>query len=118
MILEKEENNFKWYRQNQLKIKIQDLDNESMLWVTIKNYNICLQLGMYDVLDKIKEDMLIEVKISRDRNNQRAFVVDSNNLDELIIYIESFIKKWNIEINKDAVSKSDFIADETWYKIF
>lgn len=115
MIFEKEYNNFKWYRQNQLKIKVKNCDNNSMLWVTLENYNICLVLVMYDIVDKINEDILIEVKISKEWNNQRAFVVNSNNVEELILYIEYFVKDWNIKIIKNTVSESDFINEEIWY---
>lgn len=118
MIFEKEENNVKWYRQNQLKVKAQSLDNNTMLWVTLKNYNICLKLGMYDILDKIRDEILIEVKICRDLNNQRTFLVDSNNVEELITYIENFVNEWNIQITKDTVSESDYIDDEIWYKVY
>ncbi len=115
MKLEKEKNNLSWYKSDDLKIRVEMCEDRSILWVTIRNYNICLKLCMYDIVDRMNDDILLNVKISKKWNNHRAFEVNSNSVIHAIDYIEKFIKEWEIKVTKDTVPETEFMSDELWY---
>lgn len=51
MNLEKSDGNIKWYRENELRIKIKNIGKESEVWDKLDGYNICLKLIMLDFVE-------------------------------------------------------------------
>lgn len=115
MNLEREEEGTKWFRKDGLRIKQISEGTQTIVSVILDGYNICFKLMLFDFLDHIKEDLFIDVKIIKIWKNQRAFVIDSKYVSDLIEYIELFINEWNIKITESTVSASDVISDELWY---
>ena len=116
MDLEKENTNIKWFKTNGLRIRIKKEEGgKSLISVALDGFNICLKLAMYDFIDRIKEDLSLDVTMSKSWNSQRVLIVDTNNATELVDYISLFVKEWNIRISATTVSDSDIIADEKWY---
>lgn len=118
VMLEKEINNFKWYKKGNLKIRVKDANDNSIIWVTLDGYNICAILVMYDFIDRVGNELLLDISINKIWNGQRAFLVNSEYNEEFIEYITEFIIEWNIEISEDTVTESDLIKDGDWYSIF
>ena len=115
MNLEREDKTIKWYKEDGIKIRLKDDGEKAIVSTTLDGFNICLKLIMFDFLDRAKEDLLIDVVIGICWNNQKAFVVNSEDSMALVNYIPAFIKEWNIKISKDTVSNSDIIAEDVWY---
>lgn len=115
MVLEKEKNNIKWFRNNSLKIKQINEGEYTNIAVLLDGYNICFKLMIFEILDHIKRDLDLDVKIIRILNNQRSFVVDTKNASALVNYVVLFIDEWDIKISESNVSMSDIISDELWY---
>jgi hypothetical protein len=116
MNLEKINGNIKWYRENKLKIKLKDMGEESEIWVMLDGYNICFKLIMFDFVERIKEDLMLNVSIKKVWNNQRVFVINSGHALELVNYILEFINEWDIKVSTNTISDSDFIPDNLWYE--
>lgn len=115
MDLERQNEKIKWFKKEDLRIKQIYEENETQISVNLNGYNLCFTLMMFDFIDHIKKDLLLDVKVTKLRNNQHIFIVDTKYVSELINYIVSFIDEWNIKINETAVSDSDSISDESWY---
>lgn len=116
MNLEKVNGNIKWFRKGKLKIKLKDVGKKSEVWVILDGYNICFKLIMFDFVERIKEDLMLNVSIERVWNNQRAFIINSDHALELINYILEFIYEWNIKVSENTISDFDFIPDDLWYE--
>lgn len=116
MNLEKDDGSIKWFRKNELRIKLKNLGEESEVWVTLDGYNICLKLIMFDFVERIKDDLMLDISIKKILNKQRVFMIDSNHVLELVNYISKFIDEWNIKISANTVSNSDVIPNELWYE--
>ena len=50
------------------------------------------KLIMFDFVERIKEDLMLNVSIKKVWNNQRVFVINSGHALELVNYILEFIK--------------------------
>lgn len=116
LVLENESNNIKWFKENDLRIKIKNIGEESIITVLLGKYNICFKLIMFEFINSLKEDKIIDISIVKNSYNQRVFVVDSKNDIQVAKYIIGFAREWDIKISKDTVSESDVIYDEIWYK--
>lgn len=116
MNLEKVNGNIKWFRKGKLKIKLKDIGEKSEVWVILDGYNICFKLIMFDFVERIKEDLMLNVSIKRVWNNQRVFIINSDHALELVNYILEFINEWNIKVSENTISDSDFIPDDLWYE--
>lgn len=114
--LEKIDGNIKWFRYDGLRIKWKDMGEKSEIWATFDGYNICLKLMMFDFVERIKEELLLNISTKRVLNNQTVFIIDSENALELISYILEFVDKWNIRNCINTALVSDFIPDNLWYK--
>ena len=116
MVLEKEKENIKWFRNSNLKIKQINEGQDTQVAVLLDGYNICFKLMMFEFLNHVKEDLALDIKIARMWSNQRVFMVDTKNASDLVNYIVFFIDEWNIRISENTVSASDVISDELWYE--
>ncbi len=117
MNIEKEVNNLIWYELNELKIRVKVMDKKCTVCVILENYNISLKLCMYDIIERINNDICLDVKVIKDFNEQRVFEVCESKYIDLINYIEKFIKDWEIKITEGSVSKKEYISDEVWYSV-
>ncbi len=72
---------------------------------------------MYDFINRIKDELLLDIFITKSWNNQHVLIIDSENALELINYIPEFVDNWNIKIREDKVSASDIISDDLWYSL-
>ena len=115
MDLEKKTENNKWYKSNNIRIRLIDGGDKSIVAVNFYGYNICLKLLMFDFVTRIKDELLLNVGVETIWNDQRVLTIDSNNVMELIDYIPVFVAKWDIEINESTISDGDAIPDEIWY---
>jgi len=115
MDLEREKEQTKWFKKDDLRIKQTREGKQTLVSVILDKYNICFKLILFDFLDYIKEDLALDVKIEKIWNKQRVFVVDTKYVSDLINYIELFIDERNIKISESTVSASDIISDELWY---
>lgn len=116
MILEKKHNNIQWFKKDKLRIRVQNEGKQSIISVLLDGYNICFKLMMFDFVDRVKKDLLIDVRIEKLWDRQRVFTTDSKYEMDLINYLETFINEWNIKINTATVSDSDIISEELWYQ--
>lgn len=116
MYLEKKNGNVKWFRENELRVKLKNLGEESEIWVTLNKYNISLKLIMFDFVAQVKRDLMLDVSIKKVLGKQRVFVINSSNALELVDYILEFISEWNIETSADTISESDIISNQLWYE--
>ena len=64
MHLEKENGNTKWFKNDELKIKLVNRGTESDVFVTLKRYNLCFKLMMFDFVNHVKDDLLLDVSKS------------------------------------------------------
>lgn len=115
MNIEKSNQNTKWFKKDGLKIKLKNKGSESEIWVTLDKYNVSFKLLMFDFMEQLKEDLMLDITVNKIFGNQRIFVTGSNDGMEIVNYIEKFIDKWNIRISKNTVSDADIIPDEIWY---
>jgi|GEM_PF-1231316 hypothetical protein len=115
MHLEKENGNTKWFKNDELKIKLVNRGTESDVFVTLKRYNLCFKLMMFDFVNHVKDDLLLDVSVRKTFNGQRAFVIPSDYALELVNYIPAFVNEWNIKISPTTVSQADAITEEVWY---
>ena len=76
MNLEKYNGNIRWYKEKELRIKLKNLRTESEVWVTLDRYNICLKLMMFDFVEQIKDDLMLDVSIKKVLNKQRVFIIE------------------------------------------
>lgn len=116
MNLEKKHGNIKWFKKNKLRIKLKEQGEKTEVWVVLEGYNICFKLMMFNFIEQLKDELMLDVSIKKVLNNQRIFIVESVNALELVNYICSFIDEWNIKITKNTVSDSDIISDRSWYE--
>ncbi len=116
MYLEKEKENIKWFKENELRIKLKNLGEESEIWVTLNKYNISLKLIMFDFVLQVKRDLTLDISIKKVLDRQRVFIINSSYALELVDYISEFISEWNIKDTLDTVSESDIILNEFWYE--
>jgi hypothetical protein len=116
MHLEKENGNVKWFKLDSIRIRLCN-DEQAFVAVTFDSYNLCFKLMMFDFLERIKEDIQLEVKITKKWNNQRVFVVNPDNALEFISYLSLFISEWKIKPTEETVSDKDIISDEIWYDL-
>lgn len=84
--LEKSENSSRWYKKNDLRMRVKTVGSGSILWVTLHSCNILLKLCIYDVLERIRENILLDVRIDKEWNNQRGFIIKSDYINELVNY--------------------------------
>lgn len=115
MNIEKSSRNTKWFRKGGLKIKLKNKGSESEIWVTLDQYNICSKLLMFDFMEQLKEELMLDITVNKVMGNQRIFVINSNYDMEIVNYIEGFIDEWNIRISKNSISDADIIPDKIWY---
>lgn len=115
MVVEKEQNNTKWLKEGSLKIKVKEEGEKSTVAVILDGYNICFKLIMFEFIDYTKDELSLDVSVTRHWNNQRVFIIDSKNSLTLVSYISKFIKEWDIKISENTVSDADIISDELWY---
>lgn len=116
MNLEKYNGNIRWYKEKELRIKLKNLGTESEVWVTLDRYNICLKLMMFDFVEQIKDDLMLDISIKKVLNKQRVFMIDPAHALELASYILEFVNEWKITTSAKTVSDSDIIPDEIWYE--
>lgn len=116
MRIEKSNQNTKWFKKDGLRIKIKNKGDISEIWITLDKYNICFKLLMFDFIQQLKEEMMLDITADRVLGNQRIFVINSNYDMEIVNYIEIFINEWNIRISKNTDSDADIIPDEIWYE--
>lgn len=116
MNLEKYNGNIRWYKEKELRIKLKNLGTESEVWVTLDRYNICLKLMMFDFVEQIKDDLMLDISIKKVLNKQRVFMIDPAHALELANYILEFVNEWKITTSTNTVSDSDIIPDEIWYE--
>ena len=115
MDLEKKLKQNEWYKNNNIRIRLIDDGDKSIVAVNLDGYNICSKLIMFDFIMRIKDELLLNVGIEKIWNDQRVFTIDSNNAMELINYIPVFVAEWGIEINENTISDEDTVSDEIWY---
>lgn len=116
-IVYKEFENIKWLRKDRFRFRLEYCSDDVNLFVMLGNYNICLTLMMYDFVDRIKEDILLDVMAKKSKNNQAFFCSKINEYKELINYIRDFVDEWDISIDKNMFSNTDIISDDIWYSI-
>ena len=61
MDLEKKTENNKWYKSNNIRIRLIDGGDKSIVAVNFYGYNICLKLLMFDFVTRIKDELLLNV---------------------------------------------------------
>lgn len=117
MDLEKEITNLQWYKKNDLRIRVKTENNNSIVWVMLKEYNICSNLVMYDFVDRVKDELLFDITINKIWHGQVSFLINSDFSEEFICYISEFIEEWDIKVTEKTVSKSNIISNELWYSL-
>ena len=116
MDLEKENGNIKWFKKNELRIRLKNKGEKSIVCVMLDGYNICFKLMLFDFVEQIKEELMLDISIIKIWNNQRAFIIDSNHVLELINYIPVFVNVWNIKISINALVFSP--TKNKWENLF
>lgn len=116
MDLEKQEGAIKWFKKDNLKIRLKKEGESSVVSVMLDGYNICFDLMMYDFIDRIKEALLINIQIKKIWDNRHVIIVDSNDAMILMDYIAEFVDEWNIKISENTVSDADIISSKLWYR--
>lgn len=109
--------NVMWFQKNNLKIKLQNGKEKSEVWVTLNGYNICLKLMMFDFIEQLKHELMLDVFVKKGFHGQRSFIIDAENALELVEYIPIFIDRWNINITSNTFSDSDIISNKIWYHV-
>lgn len=82
MYLEKKNGNVKWFKENELRVKLRNLEEESEIWVTLNQYNIFLNLIMFDFIAQVKRDLMLNVSVKK-------CLIDK----EFLLYIQ--VMHWN-----------------------
>ncbi len=72
MDLERQNEKIKWFKKEDLRIKQIYEENETQISVNLNGYNLCFTLMMFDFIDHIKKDLLLDVKVTKLRNNPRG----------------------------------------------
>ena len=114
MDLEKIKKNTRWFKEGQIKVKLKNSGNESEVWVTLEGINICSKLVMFDFIDRLKNELMLDVRTKKGCHDQMFFIINSQNAFELIYYLPLFIKEWNIKASTNEIRNT--ISDEAWYK--
>lgn len=115
MLIEKELDNVKWFKDDELRIKIVNIDNISIITVLLDNYNICFKMMMFEFINSILNEKGINIAAERNSYKQVVFKVDISNYMVAVEYIVSFVREWNIRVSESTVDNSDIITDENWY---
>ncbi|MGD2197843.1 hypothetical protein [Lysinibacillus fusiformis] len=111
MFEEKQQQHTKWFLDEDLKLRQQDLgDGRIGIWVSVHKCNVCFTMIMYDFIEWCRElDINLEVDMSW--NNHRGFVIESKDL----VLLRSEIKRF-IDINNIKPSEDDEkFSDDEWY---
>ncbi|MBO1580117.1 hypothetical protein [Bacillus sp. XF8] len=112
MIEEKKNQNIRWYVDNNLRIRIQEIsDGKAGLWVTLDKRNICFTMIMYDFMDWCEREISINLEVDKSWNNHRGFIIESSDQVIVISEIKRFITEFNIKPNENA----DQFLDAEWY---
>lgn len=115
MLIEKELDNVKWFRADNVRIKVVSIDKISTVTVLIDNYNICFKMMMFEFLNALLDETGIRISTERNEFNQVVFKVDNSSQMALAKYIVNFIREWNIKVSDSTVADADMISDEVWY---
>lgn len=115
MLIEKEIDNVKWLRADNLRIKIVNIDRISIITVLLDNYNICFKMMMFEFMNALLDETGIRISTERNEFNQVVFKVDNSSQMAFAKYIVSFVREWNIKVSESTVADSDIINDEVWY---
>ena len=69
---------------------------------------------MFDFIDRLKNELMLDVRTKKGCHDQMFFIINSQNAFELIYYLPLFIKRWNIKASTNEIRNT--ISDEAWYK--
>ncbi|WP_028593229.1 hypothetical protein [Paenibacillus assamensis] len=111
MLVEKQQENMKWFVSGDLKLRQKDLEDErTIIWVSLDTFNICLTMLMYDFVDWCK-DMDIDVEVDMSWNSHRGFIVGSKEKSVIRSEIKSFINLNQLKSSEN----DDRFSDREWY---
>ncbi len=111
---EKKIDSLRWVSKNNLKFRINKIDEESsVLWASILGVDLCFTLMLYDFLDRVRESLNLNIEIDTSWKGWRGFKVKNSEVDLLMEEIANFVIEWEIEANENA----DRLSDKEWYSI-
>ena len=112
MIVEKENDTTSWYLDNNLKIRLQDLDDEKIgVWASIQKINPYITMIANDFIDWCEREACINIYGCSNWNNHKGFLIDSKDKAIFIQEIKRFIDEFDIH----ASENEDKYADAEWY---
>ncbi|MBS5794962.1 MAG: hypothetical protein KIC92_09495 [Clostridiales bacterium] len=76
-------NNKIWFKDNELKIKLVN-ENENLFWVTINNKNTDFIMLINDFIDWFYNEIGINIEVDTSWNNHKGFKVGKINLRMLV----------------------------------
>lgn len=109
---EKIQGNIKWITYNNLRFRIEKVnDDSSVIWVSDNFVNLCFTLVMNDFLSKCEEGVNINIEIDFTWNNHRGLIIKNHDINLILGEIINFISEWELEGNSNA----DNFSTEEWY---
>ena len=96
-------NNKVWFKDKDLKIRIELVNkNENLFWVTINNKNIGFIMLMNDFIDWFYNEIGINIEVDTSWNNYKGFKVSKINLKMLVQEIKRFILYFDIKPSENS----------------
>lgn len=112
MIEEKKNNGNIWFADNDLKIKLRNINEfEWLFLVSINDKNVCFAMLMRDFINWCANEVGISVTPDRSWSNRRGFKTTETNLEILTQEIKRFVEEYNVTPSEQA---EDFLEEE-WY---
>lgn len=109
---EKIQGNIKWIAYNNLRFRIEKVnDDSSVIWVSDNFVNLCFTLVMNDFLSKCEDELNINIEIDLTWNNHRGLIIKNHDINLILGEIINFISEWELEGNPNA----DNFSTEEWY---
>ncbi|MCP4132677.1 MAG: hypothetical protein GY754_17055 [bacterium] len=110
MELEKTKDKYSWFKSGNLKFRIKELQhNESILWATYDNYDLCYTLVIWDFLFRCEDELNLSIQI--DNSWLLCGYKTTENPRLLMGEINFFLSEWNVETDKN----DNRIDDNQWY---
>lgn len=109
---EKIKGNIKWIAYNNLRFRIEKVnDDSSVIWISDNFVNLCFILVINDFLSKCEDGLNINIEIDFTWNNHRGLIIKNHDTNLIIGEIINFISEWELEGNPNA----DNFSTEEWY---
>ena len=116
--LEKEFNEKSWYVFENIRFRIKKIESGFIVWILVKNYNICKRLLFYDFIDRLTFDKVTAIIDDNSWNGRLGYkIINEKGYETVIInYILEFLIEFR-DIIENTCTFDEYVSDEEWYDL-